>query len=197
MHAAPRATASSAPQRPLTLTPLAFDVVLALSQRRGGTRLGDLAALIASPVSSVQTSLRVLMANGIVRRVVDRSPTYALDRVHHAVAALQNLSAILPEPEHALEIIARSNPAVEFAAIDRLGVVIAVRERADPIDVELLDSTIETAVSARARRPPVLRLAGPELARRLGADPDLRHRLIDAPRIKGQLPAFGSRAKRG
>ena len=179
------------PQRRLTLTPIAFDLVLALSQSPDGLRLAELAERIGSPVSSVQTSLRVLMANAIVARLAADPPAYHLDPRHHAIGPLLRLAAVLPEPEHAIGILLRASRAVEFAVFDREGFVIAVADGSGSAEVERLESTIEMVLSARPTRSSIVTMRGPELADRLRMEPEMWTRLVDARRIKGHLPSVG------
>src|SRR5215203_357865 len=104
--------------RRLTLSPIAFDVILALSQAPGGLRLAEISHVIGSPVSSVQTSLRVLISNGVVRREGADPPRYFLASDHPAGTALASTATVISDAAHAIALILRANPAVSWAAVD-------------------------------------------------------------------------------
>lgn len=177
------------PQRRLTLTPIAFDLITALSQARNGIRLAEIANLVGSPVSSVQASLRILMANEIVHRHGDDPPLYVLNTAHPGHEALVNVAAVLPEPEHVIGIVLRASPAVSFAAIDQQGFVFALADDADPADIAILEAAIDTVVTTRRSNPALVQMGGQELRRLARVDVGLWARLTDAVRLKGRLPA--------
>jgi len=99
----------------------ALDVVLALTQRRGGGRLAELAAAADVPLSTAQTAMRLLLADGIVSRDRGHRPRYRLRAEHRASDAIVRLSARHAAPPHALDVLLRANPSVEFAARDPEG----------------------------------------------------------------------------
>ncbi len=177
-----------APQRRLTLTPIAFDILLALDQSRNTIRLADLANLIGSPVSSVQASLRILMANDIVERIAGDPPVYRLRHDHPAAAALVNVASVLPEPEHVIGIALRANPAVAFATIDGDGFVYALLDDASRDDLGALGRLLETVRAARTDGPRCVQLGAAELGRLARVDVGLWRRISDAVRLKGRLP---------
>ncbi|MEK6720014.1 MAG: helix-turn-helix domain-containing protein [Chloroflexota bacterium] len=176
------------PQRRLTLTPIAFDLILALSQVRGGLRLSDLAHIVGAPVSSVQASLRILLANGIVDRLGDDRVVYRLRPGHPAQAALVDVAAVLAEPEHVIGIVLRANPSVSFASIDRQGFVFATSDDADAADMSRLDRAIGAVRAARNAAPALMQLRGAEFGRLARVDVGLVARLVSAVRLKGHLP---------
>lgn len=176
------------PRRRLTLTPIAFDLILAFSQVRAGIRLSDLAHIVGAPVSSVQACLRILLANDIVDRHGDDRATYRLSPDHPAQVALVNVAAVLPEPEHVIGILLRANPAVSFAAIDRQGFVFATSDDADAADTGRLDGAIGAVRAARRPSPVLMQLGGAEFGRLARVDIGLVARLVEAVRLKGHLP---------
>lgn len=189
-------SAIAVPQRRLTLTPIAFDLVLALSQTSEGLRLGELAGHVGGAVSSVQSALRVLVANQLVVRRGCEPPAYTLDRSHRATSALVGLAAVLPEPERAMEIAARANPAVAFASVDRQGVVVVLAADADPADVAVLGSTIDLVEAGHQRGHAIQRISAADLPGLMATDATLWKRLVDAVRLKGHIPVFAPGAAR-
>jgi hypothetical protein len=157
----------SAGGRRLTLSPLGFDIVLALSQAPEGLRLADIGRIIGSPVSSVQTALRVLIANRLVERADVDPPRYGLSSEHPARAELASLATVLPEPAHAIGIILRANPAVRYAAVDSIGFLVA---------------------DARSDAPSLMRMTDDELGRLAKVAMGLRSRVRQALTIKGRPP---------
>ncbi len=112
----------AAPARRLTLTPISFDIVVALGQLSDGLRLSPLAQAIGSPVSSVQAALRILVATRLAERVEAAPPYYRLNTANPAYQHLLGLAMVQPEPAHVAAILLRANPAVVFAAVDAGGV---------------------------------------------------------------------------
>src|SRR2546423_1359323 len=108
----------SAGGRRLTLSPLGFDIVLALSQAPEGLRLADIGRIIGSPVSSVQTALRVLIANHLVERAEVVPPRYGLSIEHPARDELASLATVLPDPAHAIRVIATSGPCATIRGMN-------------------------------------------------------------------------------
>jgi hypothetical protein len=167
------------PARRLTISPIGFDIVLALSQAPSGLRLAELSHTIGSPVSSVQTALRVLVANGLVRRLEEDPPRYALSPDHPAAAELASLATVLPEAERAMGILLRANPSVAYAGVDGVGFIVAVDEsnaaRAS------LDRHLALVAAARPSTPNVLRMTSDEFRRMLRVSIGVRARAFAAP----------------
>jgi hypothetical protein len=179
----------SASGRRLTLSPIGFDIVLALTQAPHGLRLVDIGRIIGSPVSSVQTALRVLMANRLVERADADPPRYTLAAEHPAREELASLATVLPDPAHAIGIILRANPAVCFAAVDSLGFVVGECRNPDDAAVAALDRHLDLVTSARADAPSMTRMTDDELGRLTRVAVGLRHRIRQALTIKGRPPA--------
>jgi IclR-like helix-turn-helix domain-containing protein len=178
----------SADGRRLTLSPLGFDIVLALSQAPEGLRLADIGRIIGSPVSSVQTALRVLIANQLVERAEVVPPRYGLSSEHPAREELASLATVLPEPAHAIGIILRANPAVRYAAVDSIGFLVAERRDPDSAAVEALDRHLALVADARSDAPALMRMTDEELGRLARVAMGLRARVRQALTIKGRPP---------
>ena len=177
--------------RRLTLSPIGFDIVLALGQAPGGLRLADLAHVIGSPVSSVQTSLRILVANELVRREAVEPPRYRLEPQHPASAELVSLARVLPEPARAIGVILRASPAVTFAAVDALGFVCVTGDDVEDAAMAALEASLEAVASSRAETPAVMRMTAPELERLVRVAVGLADRLRKALVLKGHPPVVG------
>jgi hypothetical protein len=176
--------------RRLTLSPIGFDIVLALSQTPGGLRLADLAHVIGSPVSSVQTALRILVANRLVRREALEPPRYRLDPEHPARDELVSLAAVLPDPTHSIGVILRANPVVAFAAVDTLGFLAVTRNPpTDEAAATTLDDKLLLVASSRPETPTVMRMTEAELDRLVRVAVGLGERIRAALPLKGRAPA--------
>ena len=187
---------SAEPTRRLTLSPIGFDIVLALSQAPNGLRLADVAHVIASPVSSVQTALRILLANGIVERLTTDPPTYRLEAMHPARSELVSLAAVLPAPERSIGIALRSNPAVVWAGVDAAGFLVALDDdRAEA--TAALQHHLDLVASARPESPPILRMPETELRRMARVSLDLRARVRDAVAVRGSSTGLIGTASSG
>jgi hypothetical protein len=178
----------------LTLSPTGLDIVLAVSQVPHGIRLTDLATVIGSPVSSVQTALRILIGNGLVRRQAGASPRYGLTGRHPAREQLVALATVLPEPEHAIAILLRANPSVAFAAADAMGFVAAVDGDPTTETAGRLERHLELIRETRERIPPILRIPAVEFGRLVVIDLELRSRIEGSVVLKGTLPRASQRA---
>jgi hypothetical protein len=185
------------PGRRLTLSPIGFDIVLALSQALDGLRLADIARVISSPISSAQTALRILVANDIAQRLAKDPPRYRLAPAHPAREELVSLATVLPEAPHAIGVVLRANPAVGFAAVDADGFLVSQRNEAPAGAVEILDRQLALIAGARADAPDVMRIPEDELERHLRVAVGLRARIKRAVTIKGSPPsaALGAQAK--
>jgi hypothetical protein len=174
--------------RRLTLTPISFDIVVALGQLPDGLRLSTLAQAIGSPVSSVQAALRVLVGNGLAARVGDAPPHYRLAPDHPAADALLQLALVLPDAARATAIAVRASPAVELAVVDSAGFVVALSRGAGPDERVRLTGMLDVIAAARADAPPVEFFDHAEMARLLAVSIGLRDRIRRAVVIKGRLP---------
>ena len=181
--------AHPAPARRLTLSPIGFDIVLALSQAIDGLRLADIAHVISSPISSAQTALRILVANDIAQRLAKEPPRYRLAPGHPARAELISLAAVLPEAPHAIGVVLRANEAIGYAAVDADGFLASLRTDAPADSVEVLDRQLGMISAARPDAPEVVRIPEDELERHLRVAVGLRARLRRAVTIKGAPPA--------
>jgi hypothetical protein len=186
------------PGRRLTLSPIGFDIVLALSQAPDGLRLADIAHVIGSPISSAQTALRILVANDIAQRLAKDPPRYRLAPGHPAHSELISLAAVLPEAPHAIGVVLRANPAVAYAAVDSEGFLVAERLDSGAEAVDLLDRQLGMIAGARQDAPEVMRIPEDELERHLRVAVGLRARVRRAVTIKGTPPpAAGGAQTRG
>lgn len=174
--------------RRLTLSPIGFDIVLALSQAPEGLRLADLAHIIGSPVSSVQTALRILISNKLVHRPTLDPPHYALAADHPAREELASLATVLPEPAHAIGVILRANPSVRYAAVDSQGFLVAERPEADAAAAEALQRHLDLVAGARPEAPALVRMSEDEFGRMARVAMGLRERVRKALTIKGRPP---------
>jgi hypothetical protein len=189
--------ANPQPGRRLTLSPIGFDIVLALSQAPDGLRLADIAHVIGSPISSAQTALRILVANDIAQRLAKDPPRYRLAPGHPARAELISLAAVLPEAPHAIGVVLRANPAVAYAAVDADGFLASQRTDAPAEAVELLEHQLEMIATARSDAPDVVRIPEDELERHLRVAVGLRARARRAVTIKGSPPAGARTSQTG
>lgn len=181
--------ANPTPGRRLTLSPIGFDIVLALSQVIDGLRLADIAHVIGSPISSAQTALRILVANDIAQRLAKDPPRYRLAPAHPARSELISLAAVLPEAPHAIGVALRANPAIGYAAVDAEGFLVSERTDASKDSLDVLDRTLGMISGARADAPEVTRVPEAELERHLKVAVGLRARVRRAVTIKGVPPA--------
>lgn len=174
--------------RRLNLSPIGFDIILALSQTPDGLRLADLGNVIGSPNSSVQTALRVLIANGLVRRDRAEAPRYRVADDHPAQSALISAATVIADAPHAIGVILRANPAVAYAAVDGLGFLVGEAPNASPDAIATLDRQLDMIATARPDGPQVQRMPVDELERMLRVALELRARARRAVTIKGTPP---------
>ncbi len=164
-------------------SPLALELILALTQRRAGARLAELSAATEAPLSSVQRAVRLLLSDAVVQRRGDRRPAYLLAREHPARNALVDLALASVPAARAMAIIARSDPAIEFAAVDREGYVVVTSGTADPRDV-LAFEDILVRRKAVAGATEVLRLEHQDAVATARREPALHARVGRArPRL--------------
>ena len=176
--------------RRLTLTPISFDIVVALGQLPEGLRLSPLAQAIGSPVSSVQAALRILVATRLAERVDTAPPHYELNRSNPAYAHLLGLAMVQPDPSHVAAILLRANPAVVFAAVDAGGFVagLAASDPETEVARDRLLRALDTIRDSRDDVPPVELLEQDELTRHLTVSVGLRDRIRAAIVLKGRVP---------
>jgi hypothetical protein len=179
---------SPATGRRLTLTPIGFDIALALAQAPDGMRLSGLAQAIGSPVSSVQAALRSLVANGLAQRDATIPPRYRLREAHPARRELVALATVLPDPAHVSAIALRANEGVAFAAVDRGGFIAAFDRDVTPELRQRLAETLSAVARARADAPPVELNEANEFQRLLAVSVGLRARVREAIPLKGRRP---------
>lgn len=189
-----RDRAAAALPRRLTLSPISFDIAIALGQLPDGLRLSPLAHAIGSPVSSVQAALRILVATGLAMRVGNSPPVYRLAERHPAFEPLVALALNVSEPAHALAIVLRANPAVRFAAVDARGFIAAIG--GDTIEARLrLERALETTRGASGAVPRVELFDEDELARHLAVSVGLRDRVRSAIVLKGHAPSRAAQTR--
>jgi hypothetical protein len=169
----------------LSLSPLAMDLLVALSQRSGGTRVADLARFVQAPATSVSGTLRDLAAHGVVRR---NGMTYEIAIDHPAHRELLELSLRLPSPGFAIETVLRASDAIEFACVDPGGFIASERSAA-PGSGAALEMAIETIRRDRPDAPHVLRFSTADLNRIAQSAMGLRARLQAGRVIKGRIRA--------
>lgn len=167
----------------LLASALALELILALGQRRAGARLAELASATGAPLSSAQRAMRLLRVDRLVTQRGDRRPQYFLVTAHPALNALVQLAfASLPR-ERTVAVLARSNPAIEFAAADGDGYITVTSPTADPRDVLAFEDALGRLRSAG--QIDVLRLEHHEAVTRARGDPPLRSRIERARIVKG------------
>jgi hypothetical protein len=186
-------TIPEAAGRRLALSPISFDIVVALAHDPAGLRLTPMANAIGSPVSSVAAALRILLANGLATRNREVPSLYALAD-HPARTALVEASLLLPEAAHVLGILLRTSSAVAFAAVDRDGFVAGLDPTADPAARERLLRSLATIAGARDDAPKVQVADVPELARMTSVSVGSMARIASAVLLKGRREVV-SRAK--
>src|SRR5712692_293069 len=175
---------------------VALHLVLALTQHRNGARLAELATAANVSLSTAQTAMSVLLADGIVARAREHRPRYRVRAKHPANDAIVRLAGRYAPPREALDIVLRANPSVEFAARDRDGYVAVEHPLADPRDLVALDHVV-ALIGAGRKGPSITRYAHHELVDRLRDDAAPRRRAEAATLLKGSLAlSFPARVTR-
>ena len=164
----------------------ALDLVLALTQRRDGARLAELAVASGLSLSTAQTAMRLLLADKIVAAEGAHRPRYRLRPEHRASDAIVRLAAHHAAPPHALDIVLRANPAIEFAARDRDGYIVVEHPLADPRDLAALER-VTALIGTGSDEPRMIRYAHRDLLDRLRDDIEPRRRAEAATPLKGSL----------
>jgi hypothetical protein len=178
----------------------ALDLVLALTQRREGARLAELATAASLSLSTAQSAMRLLLTDGLVERGRGGRPRYRLRTTHPAHEAVVRLAARYATPSHTTDIALRANPSVEFAARDRSGYVAVEHPVADPRDLAALEH-LARLIGGDRGGPRIQRYAHQDVVATLGEDATLRRRAAAATLLKGSLersfPAPAARRRRG
>jgi predicted nucleotidyltransferase len=164
----------------------ALDLVLALTQRREGGRLAELAAAADLPLSTAQTAMRLLVSDRVVAPEGEHRPRYRLRAQHRASDAIVRLAARHAAPLRAHDIVLRANPAIEFAARDRDGYVVVEHPLADPRDLVALDH-VAGLIGRGSDAARVTRYTHHDLVDRLREDVGPLRRAEAATRLKGSL----------
>jgi predicted nucleotidyltransferase len=164
----------------------ALDLVLALTQRREGARLAELAAACDISLSTAQTAMRLLLADGIIAPEGVHQPRYRLRAEHRAIDAIVRLAARYAAPPHSLDLAVRANPSIEFAARDRDGYVLVEHPLADPRDLAALEH-VAGLIAAGGPESRMVRYPHHELLDRLRDDLEPRRRAEAATPLKGSL----------
>lgn len=175
--------------RRLSLSPIGFDLILALSQAPAGFRLAELAQVIGSPVSSVQTALRVLVANDIVLREGIDPPRYRLVPTHPASASLVSTATVIGDAAHAIGVLLRASPAVAWAGVDSAGFLVGLAADPPADALPALDRQLAALAQARPDAPGIERMPLAELERLARVALELRARIRGTVTIKGRAPA--------
>jgi hypothetical protein len=168
---------------------LSFDILVALDQAGPGLGAGPLGRAIEGPPTSVQNNLRALVSSGLIRRSATR---YQLVADAPGAEELVAAGLRLAVPEAAIRLIARANPAVEFASEDPGGFVLGLANAVDDMAIAALERAMTTIRRGRpATVPPVLRFQMDELTRILHSAVGLRTRIGAASVVKGAVRAPG------
>lgn len=158
----------------------------ALSQRPGGSRLGETAEILGVPLSSAQRAVSALVADGLVTAIAqgpDRR--YVINREHPAGDGLVEFALRKPSVREALDVVARANPAVEFAGRDERGYVVVLSPFAEPADVARLQETFERINRDRPDRVVVEVFERSELRNLFFDEPGLLERGLGMRPVKG------------
>ncbi len=164
----------------------ALDLVLALTQRREGARLAELATASELSLSTAQTAMRLLLTDGIVAREGEHRPRYRLRAEHRASDAIVRLAARYAAPAHSLDLLLRANPSVEFAARDPHGYVVVEHPLADSRDLAALEH-VAGLIGDGGHELRMTRYAHLDLVDRLRDDVEPRRRAEAATPLRGSL----------
>jgi predicted nucleotidyltransferase len=164
----------------------ALDLVLALTQLRGGARLAELATASDISLSTAQTAMRLLLSDRVVTREGGHRPRYRLRADHRASDAIVQMAARYAPAPHSLDLVLRANPAIEFAARDRDGYIVVEHPLADPRDLAALEH-VAALIGAGGDGPRMTRFTHHDLVDRLRDDPGPLRRAEAATRLKGSL----------
>lgn len=165
----------------------ALEAVVALNQRPAGLRLTDLAAILHSSPSSAQRALELLRAEGFVERSEQAASLHRLREGHPACKAFIAFALRSLQIEEALDLVCRSNPAIEFAGKDARGYLLVMQQLTDPADEARMLSALRTINADRADAQPVTRYRNDEVRDLLVNTPQLEARVARMQVIKGSV----------
>ncbi len=168
--------------RRINISGTGLEIVLALSQSPGA-RATELAAVLELPLTTVDAALRVLVTLGIVERDASHR-RYTLRAQHAAYAELIALAERMPSMQRAMDVVLRANDAVDFAARDDDGYIVAVEPEAGA-DLDALDGALERINAGREEAPQVMRFDVGDFNRLLRVVPSLRARAVAARTVTG------------
>ncbi len=172
-----------------------------LAQRPEGARLAEAAAAAGVALSSSQSAARLLQSRGVVEVIGRGRPRYRIREGRPTAEALVHFAARSLDPRHAIELVLRASPAVEFAARDEQGLVIVRPAFAEPSHLLALERALSLIRSGRESELPITTFDHDVLRDRLVDDPAPRNRARRAEIIKGRVersfPDRRPRARRG
>lgn len=176
-----------------TSTPLRLLVALTQAPQ-GGLPLRELARSVEVADSTALAALGKLVADGLA--IVDRArgrPRYRPSGSERERLAGTLALRTLPRDE-VLGIVTRAGPAVEFAALDRGGLIVVKSDRAHPGDERRLADILRSV----APDVPVVNEYHADVARTLRDDRSLRDRALRARVLKGRVDrSLPDRARHG
>ncbi len=114
----------------LVASDLALRSLLALSQRPDGLRIAEVANVLEVAFSSAERALEVLDHEGLVERIDRRYRLVDSARTREAV----RFALAFSDPDQALAVLSRVNPAIEFCGVDADGALVVVRRFAESTD---------------------------------------------------------------
>ena len=171
----------------------ALRALLALDQRPAGLRPAETAAILAISFSSTERAIDVLLDDGLAARRERRLVLAPTPRAREAV----RFALALVAPLEAISVVARANPAVEFAGVDEDGVVLVTRRFAEPADEARLGRAVAD-LHALQDGPAVEILAKSDLRERLLDDLAPRRRALGMRVIAGSVDrSFPDRTRHG
>jgi len=170
----------------LIASPVAIDLLLALTQRREGARLAELASAAGVPLTSAQRAMRILLADGVVEREGRSRPQYRLRPDHPGLAVLIDFAFLASPADRTVRILLQASRAVEFAARDRQGYLAVEHPLAEPRDAVSLDDAL-LRLERVGQTVLLLRLGHHQAIARVREDASLRSRVARAAILKGSL----------
>ena len=160
------------------------EAIVALSQHPKA-RLGEIADALDAPLSSVQRAATALAVDGVVLATGLRNPAYELNAMHPASDAMVELSLRILPVERAMDVVARSNPAVEFAGRDATGYILVLSPFAEPASAAALEEALVRINRARPDAVPFEVVERDGLRERLREDDCLRSRGLQMVAVTG------------
>lgn len=147
----------------------ALRALLLLTQRPEGLRASEVSKRLDISYSGAEKALDILLSDDLL---VVAGPRHSFEPSPRAEAAVRFALALLPV-DLALTALARGNVAIEFAGVDKTGVLIVFRRFSEPAD----ESRVRKAIEVLLALHPRVRV---DFARK----EDLREQLLDdlAPR---------------